>query len=409
MFSNLSPFPNAFPSIPNYQPIVHPIPAQPPQPNLSIPVPPEQNLPRCLNYLADYSGCGQLRMCMPSHLLNAHQKLTVHDSTVMCFDANYFRNVKSVRIQRQATPQQLQFVRFLKELQKQIGFRLLFEIDDIMFSEDIPDYNKFKVAFVPEEIRKTAQEIMSLCDEITVTCNFMKEYYSGKTGNNRVTVIPNYFPKWWIGNFYDEKKISENYDKFQKKPRILYAGSGAHFDVDNKVGQKDDFQHVCEVIVKTRDKFQWVFLGAFPLPLQPFIQSKQFEYHPWEQFYRYPEKIAKLNINACIAPLQDNVFNRAKSDLKYIEACNYGLPIACQDICTYENAPFRFKTGDEMIGLLEDILSKKGRYMNLSAKARQVASTRWLETDENIDKYVELYTLPYGDPGRKLLNSLNNI
>jgi hypothetical protein len=366
-------------------------------------------LPRVLNYYADYSGCGFWRMIWPEHVLNAHQKLVVHGSTVMCFDPNYFRKIEAVRIQRQATEHQLHFVKFLKQLSKEFNFRIIYEIDDLVFAEDIPEYNKFKPAFTDPKIRQTAQEIMSLCDEITVTCDFMKDYYISKTGNKNVTVIPNYLPKFWMGNFYNEKRISENFDKHQKKPRILYAGSGAHFDVDNRVGQDDDFAHVNKVIESTVDKYQWVFLGAFPLPLRHLVQSGKVEFHQWERLYTYPEKIQNLNINAMVAPLQDNTFNKAKSDLKLIEASCYGIPIACQDLCTYKDAPIKFKTGDEMIDQIDQIVSKKGRYMNLSAKFRKIAEGRWLEDDKNIDKYVELYTKPYGHSERKLLNKLNNI
>ena len=269
--------------------------------------------------------------------------------------------------------------------------------------------DRFKPAFTDPKIRATAQEIMELCDEITVTCDFMKDYYMSKTGNKNITVIPNYPPKFWMGNYYNEKRISENYDISKKKPRILYAGSGAHFDVDNRVGQNDDFAHVCRVIEATKHKYQWVFLGAYPLPLQHMISSGEAEFHPWERLYTYPEKIHTLRVNAMVAPLQNNTFNKAKSDLKLVEANCYGIPIVCQDLCTYEDAPFKFNTGDEMIDQLDDILSKKGRYMNLSSKARKTAELRWLENDSNIDKYVELYTLPYGDPQRKLLNPINGI
>jgi len=401
--------PNPFAS-----PFASPFPASPfvfnqQQPAQEVPTPPELNLKRVLQYYADYSGCGFWRMLWPEHLLNAEQKLTVHGSTVMNLDANYFRGVHAVRVQRQATPQQLQFVRFLKDLSKQFGFRVIYEIDDLVFSEDIPEYNKFKPAFVNPEIRKTAQEIMELCDEITVTCDFMKQYYMGKTNNKNITVIPNYIPKWWMDRFYSEKKISDNYDKYKNKPRILYAGSGAHFDVDNRVGQNDDFAHVNRAIVETRHKYQWVFLGAYPLPLHPFIQNGEMEYHPWTSLYNYPEKVAKLNVNMMVAPLQDNNFNKSKSDLKFIEANCYGLPIACQNLVTYQDAPFKFDTGEEMIAIIDDVLSKKGRYMNLSTKARKAADDRWLENEDNINKYVELFTLPYGHPERKLLNAINGI
>jgi len=375
----------------------------------SLPRPPEMDLKRAMNYYADYSGCGFWRMIWPEHVLNAHQKLVMHGSTVMCFDPNYYRGTECIRIQRQATVSQLRFVKFLKELSSKVGFRMVYEIDDLVFSEDIPEYNKFKPAFTDPEIRKTAQTIMEMCDEITVTCDFMKEYYLDKTANKNITVIPNYPPKFWMGNYYDEKRISSNFDEFSSKPRILYAGSGAHFDVDNRVGQNDDFYHVIDAIIKTRKKYQWVFLGAFPLPLKPYVQNGDLEFHTWQQLYSYPEKIFNLKVNMMVAPLQNNTFNKAKSDLKYIEACCYGLPIACQDLVTYSNAPIKFNTGDEMIGQIEETLAKKGKYMNMCARYRKVAEDRWLENEDNINKYVELYTLPFGHPNRSLLNKINNL
>ena len=371
--------------------------------------PPEANIPRVLQYYADYSGCGFWRMIWPEHLLNAFNHFTVHGSTVMNLDPRYYVNVKAVRIQRQATSHQLQFVKFLKEVSKQVGFRIIYEIDDIVFSEDIPEYNKYKPAFTDPEIRKNCQEIMSLCDEVTVTCPFMKRYYMEKTGHKHVTIIPNLPPKFWLGHFYDERAISANYDTYKKKPRILYAGSGAHFDVDNRVNQNDDFAHVIEAIAKTVDKYQWVFLGAYPLPLKNLIQSGKIEFHPWANLYFYGEKIKNLRVNMMVAPLQDNNFNKSKSDLKLVEANCFGIPIACQDLCTYEDAKFKFKTGDEMIAQIDDVLSKKGRYMNLSAKARSDANKRWLENDENIAYYQELFSYGYGDPRRKYLNKINGI
>jgi len=108
-----------------------------------------------------------------------------------------------------------------------------------------------------------------------------------------------------------------------------------------------------------------------------------------------------------VAPLQDSTFNKAKSDLKYIEACCYGLPIACQDLCTYEDATIKFKTADEMIDCIDEAVSKKGKYMNISSKARRIAETRFLENEENISKYFELYNYPYKSIKRQYLNIVN--
>ena len=44
--------------------------------------------------------------------------------------------------------------------------------------------------------------------------------------------------------------------------------------------------------------------------------------------------------------------------------------------------------------------------MQASKDARKVAEGRWLELDDNIDKYAELYTHPYKSPKRIKINSL---
>ena len=378
-----------------------------PQINQKLEKPPETQLPRFLNYYADYSGCGHWRMIWPEQVMNAHSKAVVHGTTVMNVDPRYYTQTKAVRIQRQATPQQLEFVKFLRKLADANNFRLIYEIDDICFHEDIPDYNKYKTAFTDPKIRQSAQEMMEICDEITVTCPFMRDYYASKTNNKNVTVIPNFMPKFWLGGKSDINRTMESYEKNKRKPRILYAGSGAHFDVENRTKFRDDFEHVNDAIRRTVDKYQWVFLGAHPLPIRDLIQNGKIEFHPWKRLYEYGQGLYDLNVNMVVAPLQDSTFNRAKSDLKYIEACALGLPIACQDLCTYENAPIKFRTGDEMIDQIESTLRDRKRYKSLCKKASQYADTRWLEDDMNIDCYTELYQYGVNDPKRLNLSRYN--
>jgi hypothetical protein len=329
------------------------------------------------------------------------------DTTVMVLDPRWYVNVKAIRLQRQATSAQLEFVKFLKEVQKQVGFKLIYEVDDVVFREDIPDYNKFKTAFTSDEIRNNVTQIINMCDEVSVTCNYMRDLYQLRTGKKEISVIPNFPAKFWIGNYFDPNRINALYDKNKKKPRLLYAGSGAHFDVENRVGQRDDFEHVVKAIIDSRHKYQWVFIGAFPLALRPYIERGEIEFHPWQRLYNYPAKIHELGVQMLVAPLQDNAFNRAKSDLKYIEACAFGLPVACQDICTYENAEIKFKTGDEMLYKIEEELRRTGHYKNSSYKRRKVAEDRFLELDKNLECYRELFLTPYGDPKRVNMKRYN--
>ena len=374
--------------------------------------PPEVSIPNAINYFADYSGCGYWRMIWPDQLLTAYQHVIVHGSTQMLRDEAVYRNISSIRLQRQASTHQLDFFRKLVDMSERYDFNVIYEIDDLVFREDIPDYNKYKFAFDDDKIRSSVMDMMRMSHEITVTCDEMKEYYISKTGNTNVTVIPNYAPRFWLDGKYHPDLLEKNYDrhvKKRKKPRILYAGSGAHFDVENKVGYQDDFQHVEKVIRKTCNKIQWVFMGGHPVTLTDLVRSGKIEFHKWKPLYDVPEFILSQKINCMIAPLRDNIFNKCKSDIKYLESSALGIPVICQDLVTYKNAPLKFNTGDEMIDQLTDVLKDKQSYMKHSRKHRLDIEDRWLELPDNLLKYKELYTSSYGSPDRKLLNSLNNI
>lgn len=370
--------------------------------------PPQADAPRVLQYAADMSGCGFWRMLWPEHILNANQKIISTTTTIMNNSEAFYAPLKAVRIQRQATGPQLDFVRYMKQLQSKFGFRIIYEIDDVVFHEDIPDYNKFKFAFESEEIRNNILQIMSLCDEITVTNEYMRDYFRRKTGKREITTIPNFVPKWWMGQYFNPQKNYDRLMKHKKKPRILYAGSGAHFDVDNKVSGKDDFEDIVKHIIDSRHKYTWIFMGAAPLSLVPYIRSGEIEFHPWQNLYDYPHKIDDLEVQMLVAPLQDNEFNRCKSDIKFIEACCYGLPIACQDIITYKDATIKFKTGEEMMQLIEETLKRTNTYKDRSHHYRKIADKRFLELPENHDCYVELFTTPYGSTNRKNIGRFNS-
>lgn len=355
---------------------------------------------KVFNFLADHGGCGAWRIIWPEMVMNLRGDLLSFSGIIMTPDEGLFAQMSSIRIQRQAAPPQLQYLKYLKKLQEKYKFRIIYEVDDLIFREDIPDYNKFKSAFTSDEIRYTAEEIMNNCDEITVTCDFMRDYYKSKLKNQNVTVIPNFVPKFWMGNFYDKDKVLKNLHDNKQRPRVLYNGSAAHFDIDNRVKQHDDFYHVNDAIIKTVKKYRWIFLGAVPQALIPLVRQGLIEFHPWANLIDYPSKIASLNVNMMVAPLANNNFNKCKSDLKYLEGACYGIPVVCQDIETYKNAPIRFNTGDEMIDQIDECL-KESNYKKLSTNARRFAESRFLENEDNIAMFVEMYKYPIGSPERK--------
>jgi glycosyltransferase involved in cell wall biosynthesis len=359
---------------------------------------PGQGLSRAINYYADYAGCGWWRMIAPEMLMNISNKAVICGLTTMVLDPRFYSGIKAVRLQRQATPVQLQFLKFLKQGSAQHNFKIIYEIDDIIVKHDIPDYNRCKVAFESDEIMNSCIEMMQMSDEISVTCQYMKDYYINKTGNKKVTVIPNYPAKMWLDGHYDPKKIIKDYQNNKKKPRIAYVGSGTHIDVMNKTNQKDDFAHVVDDIISSRKDIQWVFVGAFPLACKPFIDRGEMEFVQWFPLLELWKAYTTTDIQAVIAPLQSNAFNMAKSNIKFLEAATAGIPGCFQRMVTYKDAPLLFDTGSELIDQIKFLTKNEDTYMKYSKKAREYSDTMWL--DDHLDEFCELYYTNIGDANR---------
>lgn len=397
-----SPFVKAFPNSPTMGKgiVVNQQPDQPPA---------DGN--RYINFNAGNDGC----MIYRRGFVGNHIRLSGHgdvvDLTRMILEKNFYSGIKAISLQRQASVHQKEFMKFLKSIQPEFGFKMIYEIDDVVFREEIPDHNASKFGFDTDEIRQNCVEMINMVDEVTVTCKYMKDLYIEKTGQQKVTVVPNFMPHWWIGHQYNYKKICDNLEKYKNKPRIVYAGSGAHFDVKGSAGGQDDFSHILKFIVDNRHKYQFVFIGAFPPPLMPFIQSQEIEFHPWKSMLEYPNFIASLNAQAFIAPLMDIPFNRSKSDIKFIEAAQLGIPCICQDMVTYESAPsiLKFKTADELADKLDQITNWKNRakYYRMVPELRKIGESRFLELPQNIGCFLEALDTPYGSPLRQYLKRWN--
>ncbi len=111
-----------------------------------------------------------------------------------------------------------------------------------------------------------------------------------------------------------------------RKPRVGWAGALQH---------AGDLALVEEVVRLTSHEVEWVFFGMCPAALAPYVH----ESHSWVDFDHYPAKLASLNLDLAIAPLEINAFNESKSNLRLLDYGVLGWPVICTDIEPYKNAP----------------------------------------------------------------------
>ena len=365
----------------------------------------EENMPRIVNYMADQGGCGLWRIIWPCEHLLSYKKATTMNMYQMVVEPYFYATVDAVKFQRQCKDNQVDLIKHIKKIsdakEQKYGkkVKLIWEVDDIVAPADcITDFNRNKEAFETEKILNNLKKITEVVDEFLVVSRYMRDHYRKYLDYEKVSVVPNYLPSNWLNNRYNHKDKMENWDKNKKKPRVGYIGSATHFDVKNKTGQIDDFAHVNEFIHKTKDKYQWVFVGGYPLVFSNLVKRGEIEYHPWKPIMELPDFVLSLNLQASIAPLYAHPFNRAKSDIKLMESAALGTPCVCQNLEPYEEAIFKFDKGDEMISQLEYILCDKN-YEKCVIDSRKLVEDRWLH--QHLDEHLLIYTTEYSAKERE--------
>ncbi len=106
------------------------------------------------------------------------------------------------------------------------------------------------------------------------------------------------------------------------KPRVGWAGSVSH---------DGDLAIIFDVVKATAKEVDWVFMGMCPEPIKPYIA----EFDPGVSLDKYPARLASLDLDLAVAPLEDVPFNHGKSHLRLLEYGVLGFPVICTDITPY--------------------------------------------------------------------------
>ena len=185
----------------------------------------------------------------------------------------------------------------------------VFEIDDLVTNLSANNANKF--LFPPDTVKRL-RKIASLVDRMVVSTKPLAEAY--KSFCKDIRVVPNYIEgaKW--GHLQTRRRQG-------KLPRVGWAGSNSH---------GGDLAFITDVVKALAGEVEWVFFGMCPEELKRTV-----EFHSPVPVDDYPAKLASLNLDLAIAPLEIHPFNEGKSHLKLLEYGILGYPVICTDITPY--------------------------------------------------------------------------
>ncbi|MCF4995118.1 glycosyltransferase [Pseudomonas syringae] len=198
----------------------------------------------------------------------------------------------------------------IMRIKKYSGALRIFELDDYVVNA--PKKNSH-ARNKPINTEQMLREGIGLCDRVVVTTQPLADALSSM--HSDIRVVPNMLaPQPWA-NLTSRRRTSS-------KPRIGWGGGTSH---------TGDLEIIAEVVRELANEVEWVFFGMCPDALRPYIH----EFHSTVGLQSYPAKLASLNLDLALAPLEFHIFNDCKSNLRLLEYGACGYPVICTDTEAY--------------------------------------------------------------------------
>lgn len=274
------------------------------------------------------------------------------------------------------------------KLLKERGKKIVFENDDtyligkgIMLERLSTDQEREKA----QKLSYWTNRFLHLADGVIASTDFLADEY--RQVNPNTIVLKNCIDPM------DEFPCKEN---TTGKFRIGFVAS---------VTTNDDYLHIKDVIkaLDERDDVTIVVFGIkykdgsmleFMRPDYEFWSSlKNLELHPYVHVTQYMSTLADLALDLAVIPRQDSYFNRAKSNLKFLEMSLLEIPVISQGfadgLSPYQQDPDYQTVVVDNNTWLEKILEIKLNYEQYKEKAKE-AKTYVLE-NYNIETFAPMW------------------
>ena len=280
-------------------------------------------------------------------------------------------------------------------LAKSLNKKVLFDIDDLVidtkYTDEIPFLKNLSIQkkkLYDDGVIRMGKTL-KLCQGAITTTNFLAKelmnYVSTVFINHNVASEE----MWKLSQ--DALKIKDN--KKNNKHIIIgyFSGSDSH---------NPDIEMIKPALIKILEEFKNVkilLFGEISFGKFPKKFSSQIIFHKFTDWKELPKIISNIDIN--IAPLENNIFNRAKSENKWLEAALVKVPTIASNFGEFKNVIKDNETG---------ILCSDNNDWYISLKTLINDDYQRKRIGENaynfcINEYNTLYT------GTKLVNYINSI
>ena len=253
------------------------------------------------------------------------------------------------------------------------GAKLVLDFDDDPFNLN-PDHPAYE-AFVSR--RPLYEAFIKGADHIICSTNAIKDVIEPL--NYRITVIPNAIdPEIWK---VKGKKRTDG------KIRIGWFGSSSHLA---------DMHLILPVIEELEKKYDNVEFHLVGFADTKVVEGRRFHYPPTKGYEEYPQFVADMSLDIAIAPLIDSQFNRAKSNIKWLEHSMLKTPMVLSDVSPYKESVDNYKTGylasgtNQWVKYLSWLIESPEKRKEIGENAYQAVMKDWL-IEKQLPKYEKLF------------------
>lgn len=203
---------------------------------------------------------------------------------------------------------------FVKEIERLKTFSkgfCIYELDDYVIN--VPKKNGH-LKHTPKDLERSLRRGIERCDRLVVSTQALADALHDT--HSDIRVMPNMLAEQlWTG--------LRSHRRTSRKPRVGWGGGTSH---------TGDLEVIADVVKTLANEVDWVFFGMCPPALRPYIS----EFHPPVPLELYPAKLASLNLDLALAPLEYHIFNDCKSNLRLLEYGACGYPVIVTDTRAYE-------------------------------------------------------------------------
>lgn len=311
---------------------------------------------------ADQFGSGLYRAVAPTSELIEHGFAVGGCGRAYLDLANVVKaDPSTIVFQRQIKDFQIQF---MKDYRNFTQAKQIFEIDDYLPNIPVASLHR---AEMPKDVVQNLRQAMDLCDRIVVSTDALRDAL--EKWHSEIIVLPNYLPL----SIWGDISLS-SVSKAQGRPRVGWAGG---------LGHTGDLSLIADVVTALSDRVDWVFFGMLPEGMLNHVA----EYHPGVAISDYPQSLASLNLDLALAPLEENLFNECKSNLRLLEygICGYAViasdcvPYRCGLPVTLVKNRFR-----DWVLAIEEKLADRESLRSEGLALQQAVRSKWLLQGDNL-------------------------